>query len=208
METMSKTPPSSSSSLPPPRIFIRSTRLKVSTHIDVQLETLDTRAKISVTALLDSGATGMFLDTKWVKAHSLNTRKLARAIPVYNVDGTLNQGGSISEEIDLLMVYQNHSEKATFAVCDLGDKAAIIGHTWLFRHNPEIDWQSGKVTFSRCPPLCHMNVQKVQKQSKKIRQLVPMLCPHPEESKEDLSSSSEFSVLMELLDWMILVGKV
>ena len=82
--------PPSSSSLLPPRIFIRSTRLKVSTHIDIQLETLDTRAKISVTALLDSGATGMFLDIKWVKAHGLNTRKLARAIPVYNVDGTLN----------------------------------------------------------------------------------------------------------------------
>ena len=48
------------------------------------------------------------------------------------------------------------------------------------------------MTFSRCPPLCHMNVQKVQKQSKKIRQLVPMLCPHLEESEEDLSFSSEF----------------
>ena len=79
---------------------------------------------------------------------------------MYNVDGILNQEGSISEEIDLLMVYQNHSEKATFAVCDLGDKAAIIGHTWLFRHNPEIDWQNGKVLFSRCPPLCHIKVQE------------------------------------------------
>ena len=37
-----------------------------------------------------------------------------------------------------------------------------------------------------------MNVQKVQKQSKKIRQLVPKLCPHLEESEEDLSFSSEF----------------
>ena len=126
---------------PPAKSFIRSARVKVSTQLDVQLQTLDTGSKVTVTALLDSGATGMFLDKKWVMANHLNTRRLPRPIPVYNVDGTLNQGGSIQEEVELLMVYQNHTERAIFAVCDLGDKAAIIGHTWLFRHNPEIDWQ-------------------------------------------------------------------
>ena len=63
-----------------------------------------------------------------------------RQNPDNNVDGTLNQGGSISEEVELFMNYQNHTERAVFAVCNLGDKPAIIGHTWLFRHNPEIDW--------------------------------------------------------------------
>ena len=116
-------------SVPPAKIFIRSTRVKVSTQIDIQLQTLDTGSRVTVTALLDSGATGIFLDRKWVKANHLNTRRLPRPIPVYNVDGTLNQGGSIQEEIDLLIVYQNYTEKVTFTVCNLGDKIAIIEHT-------------------------------------------------------------------------------
>ncbi|TDL13535.1 hypothetical protein BD410DRAFT_735231, partial [Rickenella mellea] len=94
--------------------------MKFSTQLNVQLKTLDTGVRISLTALLDSGATGLFLDSKFVKERNLNTRKLPRAIPVYNVDGTLNQGGSIQEEVDMIIQFNNHTEKATFAVCDLG----------------------------------------------------------------------------------------
>jgi hypothetical protein len=70
----------------------------------------------------------------------------------------LNQGGSINEEIDLAMTFQEHLERATFAVCDLGDKTAVIGHTWLFQHNPEIDWRTGN--FTSCPPDCYMESKK------------------------------------------------
>lgn len=84
-QTMSETPP-------PDRIYIRSLNTKLSTHIEVQLQTMDTGVKIGVIALLDSGATGLFIDRKFVEENHLNTRKLSRAIPVYNVDGTLNQG--------------------------------------------------------------------------------------------------------------------
>ena len=154
-------------SVSPSKIYLRSLKVKVSIQITVQLQILDTGSKLTVTALLDSGATGMFLDKKFVLANNLNTRRLPRAIPVYNVDGTLNQGGSISEEVELMMNYQNHTERAVFAVCDLGDKPAIIGHTWLFRHNPEIDWQTGQVTFSRCPPRCLSYDKKEHVQQKK-----------------------------------------
>ena len=153
-ESTLDTPLTLPTSVPPSKIYLRSLKVKVSTQITVQLQTLDTGSKLTVTALLDSGATSMFLDKKFVLVNNLGTRGLPRAIPVYNVDGTLNQGGSISEEVELMMNYQNHTERAVFAVCDLEDKPAIIGHTWLFRHNPEIDWQTGQVTFSRCPHRC------------------------------------------------------
>jgi hypothetical protein len=135
IQTMPKVPPPYAQ-----KIYIRSINTKLSTQIEVQIKTLDTGLKLAIKALLDSGATGLFLDTNFVKENHLNTRKLSRPIPVYNVDGTLNQGGSIQEEIDMIMHFKDHSEKATFAICDLGDKTAIIGHTRLYHHNPEIDW--------------------------------------------------------------------
>jgi len=149
-----------SSSVLPERVYVRSLRVKFSTQIQVQIRALDTGSQLELKALLDSGATGLFLSTSFVEKNNLNTRKLTRAIPVYNVDGSLNQGGSIKEEVDVIMTYQGHTEKATFAICDLGDKDAIIGHTWLFSHNPEIDWQSGQIKLSRCPPKCKVEVNK------------------------------------------------
>lgn len=180
--TMLKIPPSPSPSPCPPRIYIRSLGIRLSTHVQVQLKTLDTGAKIDISALLDSGATGLFIDTTFVKENNINTRKLPTAIPVYNVDGTLNQGGSIQEEVEVLLYFKDHTEKAIFGVCDLGDKTAIIGHTWLFRHNPEIDWQTGEVVFSRCPPQCH--VQK-NNQKRKGRQYGASRKPTPPIMQED-----------------------
>ena len=157
-ESMSESPLSSI----PERVYIMSLKPKFSTHLSINLRAMDTGKRFLINALLDSGATGLFLDVKFVKYHNLNTRKLPRAIPVYNVDGTLNKGGSIYEEVDLVMDFQNHTEKATFAVCDLGDKTAIIGHTWLWLHNPDVDWKTGEVQFTRCPPECHMEVKRDQ----------------------------------------------
>src|SRR6201996_9090369 len=102
-KTMSTTPTistiSPSPSFHPEKVYIRSARVRLSTLIQAQLKTLDTGVKLGLSALLDSGATGLFLDSKFVQDNNLNTRKLPRAIPVYNVDGTLNQGGSIKEEV-------------------------------------------------------------------------------------------------------------
>ena len=41
-----------------------------------------------------------------------------------------------------------------FAVSSLGRQRLILGHSWLRKHNPEIDWLSGEVRMSRCPPRC------------------------------------------------------
>lgn len=137
-------------------------------------------------ALLDCGATGLFLDVKFVRYHNLNTIKLPRPVPVYNVDGTLNKSGSISEEVDLVMTFKNHTEKATFAVCDLGDKTAILGHTWLWLHNPEVDWQKGDVQFTRCPPGCNMELKRARKKRQRIAALKRKRLPQLSEEGDDL----------------------
>ena len=178
----------------PTKIYIRSAQLKFSLQVQIILTTLDTGVRVSITALLDSGATGLFLNKNFVEYQNFNTKKLSRAIPCYNVDGTLNQGGSIKEEIDMAMIFQEHSEKATFAVCDLGDKTAIIGHTWLFQHNPEIDWRTGKVQFTRCPPDCHI-VKKEKANghthNAKLKSQFPSL---PDESLEDKEMEDQVEI--------------
>ena len=117
----------------PPTILIRTadTKLRRSTRLGVQLESPTTHATLDAQALLDSGATASFLDTAFVRLHRMPTRALDRAIPVYNIDGTLNESGAVREYVDTVMRIGDHSERMSFAVCALGSTNVIIGHPWL-----------------------------------------------------------------------------
>ena len=65
-----------------------------------------------------------------------------------------NEAGLIMEAISLILHYKNHSEWTTFCVTNLGKQKLLLGHTWLRKHNPEIDWEKGEVKMSRCPLHC------------------------------------------------------
>ncbi|GLB44521.1 putative retrotransposable element tf2 155 kda protein type 1-like [Lyophyllum shimeji] len=117
-------------------------------------------------ALLDSGASGLFLHIRFVREHGITTRTLSRPIPVKNVDGTANAAGAITEVVDLVLRYNGHSERVVFAVTDLGEQDMILGYTWLKEHNPEIDWAAGTVSMSRCPARCQTCREEVKVERK------------------------------------------
>jgi len=128
----------------------------------VGMEKVDTHEGVTVKALLDSGATGMFADKKFVERNGFKKEKLDKAVKVKNVDGTENSGGLVTHEIEVNMYYQGHVERMRLDVCDLGRTEVILGMPWLAAHNPEIDWEKGEVKMMRCPPLCGKN-KKIRK---------------------------------------------
>jgi len=109
---------------------------------------------IEVDALLDSGTTGCFVDKSWALDRRLQLSKLVKPVPVLNVDGTRNQEGDITHYVLLTVSIGKHSEKLWCAVTCLGKVPLILGHTWLRKHNPDIDWVTGQVNLTRCPPEC------------------------------------------------------
>ncbi|KAG6892694.1 hypothetical protein C0993_003232, partial [Termitomyces sp. T159_Od127] len=40
----------------------------------------------------------------------------------------------------------------------------ILGFTWLWEHNPEVDWAQGKVAMSRCPWRCSTCATEVKEE--------------------------------------------
>ena len=139
-------------------------------RLPLQIQTTDTGEIYGVTALLDSGATGLFIDRDYVKTNQLTTRKLRLPIPVYNVDGTRNEAGSITEVVDLILRHAGHSERTQFAVTGLGRQKLLLGYTWLREHNPEVDWKTKEVRMTRCPPQCHMCQQELRQNERRIAQ--------------------------------------
>ena len=153
----------------PPFILVRScnSSKRSSTNLKLRLESIDSHQPMDATALLDTGATGLFIDEPYVEAKRFTRQKLPRSIPVYNIDGTLNEHGSVKECVDLIVRYGDHTERARFYVTQLGGDALVVGHPWLVQHNPEINWATGEVKMTRCPSECrirHIQAQRKRRQ--------------------------------------------
>jgi len=129
---------------------------------------------VTVKVLLDSGATGMFMDREIAKKHGFKMTKLERPLKVKNVDGTENSRGNIMYKVEVNIFYKNHMERIRMDVCNLGKTEVILGMPWLQAHNPEINWETGEVKMTRCPPLCGRNlaVKEDIEQRKKIRKRI------------------------------------
>jgi hypothetical protein len=115
---------------------------------------MDTVIKRRTQALIDCGATGCFIDIEWVKLNNIPTCPLTNPIPVYNVDGTANDASTITDIADVILRYEQHSERTQLAITRLGKQSLILGYNWLCNHNPEINWQTKDVKISQCPRQC------------------------------------------------------
>ena len=139
----------------PKKYFIATAEQSLtSLKLKVEIETIDTLESKSITCLVDSGVTSEFIDRDYAKSCHFNLVKLKQPIPVYNVDDTPNEAGSITEVVHLILCHKNHSEWTVFAITGLGKQKLLLRHSWLWNHNAEIDWVKGEVKMSRCPPHC------------------------------------------------------
>lgn len=95
--------------------------------------------RVSSPAMIDCGVSGLFLDQDFIAKHCLPIIRLLKLIPIYNVDGTPNQAGSITHIVDLVMCFHAHTKRTLFAVTALGKYPILLSLPWLKAHNPEIN---------------------------------------------------------------------
>jgi len=69
----------------------------------VGLEKLESHKGIAVKALLDSGATGLFMDMTFAREKGFKIEKLKNSLLVRNVDRTVNAGGAITHQVECNM---------------------------------------------------------------------------------------------------------
>ena len=70
-------------------------RLLREVWMKVGLEKLENHKGVAVKALLDSGATGLFMDIAFAKEKGFRMERMKKSLLVKNVDGTINVGGAI-----------------------------------------------------------------------------------------------------------------
>ena len=95
--------------------------------LKVGLEKLESHEGVAVKALLDSGATGLFIDTTFAKEKRFRMEKLKKPLSVKNVDGTANVGGAIIHQVECNIFFKGHVERVRMDVCNLGKTELILG---------------------------------------------------------------------------------
>jgi len=95
--------------------------------------------EVKLKAILDCGASTLFISQKVVEQKHLPQRKLPEPIHLQNVDLSDNKIGHITHEVELDLQINKHITWEKFLIADIGKDDVIIRIDWLKRHNPKID---------------------------------------------------------------------
>jgi len=74
--------------------------------VKIGLERIDMQEGITVEALLDSGATGLVMSSKFARKQKFKLKRLKRPMHVRNVDSSLNKEGPIEHTVEVNIYYQ------------------------------------------------------------------------------------------------------
>ena len=185
--------------------------------LNIGVEKIDMHEGIMIKVLLDSGATGMFMDRQTATRHGFKLQKLERPIAIRNVDGTNNSGGAIMYQVECNVFYKGHVERMRMDVCNLGKTEVILEMPWLVAYNLEINWETGEVKMTRCLPLCGGKSQKKEKVKRVATEEEEKIVCWVIDDKEDWGKEKEMEedyrkieemVPKKFLKWRKVFGKV
>jgi len=76
--------------------------------------------------------------------NNLAMHKLANPYHIINTDSTPNKIKQITEYVQAYVEIGFYKMTQYLFVTNLGNKKMIIGYLYLYKHNPNIDWQKGQ----------------------------------------------------------------
>lgn len=148
---------------------------------------------IPVVAMIDCGATGEFIDSKYVEKHSnsIKSSPLPDRDFVTLANGSRQEAASIVKSASLSI--GSYHDTIDFVALPLVGYDIILGMTWLNKYNPIIDWRSKLIKFEDKLSKPH---QLIGKSVPKLNQVVPNIgsvartvVPSPEKYSLNLISS-------------------
>ena len=106
---------------------------------------------VNTTTLIDSGATGNFMDICLLSLDNFTLICLPEPIIIYNVDRTKNQRGTIHWKAKTILTLKDHSDPIELMILRLSKPRVIFGMPWLKKWNPKINWNHLSMTLPLSP---------------------------------------------------------
>ena len=123
--------------------------------------------KLKVKALVDSGCTHTGINEQLVKDKKIQTVPINFLFEVFNADGMKNR--EVTRVAPLEIKINGHKEQLEVAVTDLDGMDMFLGHDWLVKHNPEVNWKNGTIRFTRCPEQCTMKHEDIRFKTRRTK---------------------------------------
>jgi predicted aspartyl protease len=96
-------------------------------------------------AMIDSGATALFVSKCFMQCHHILCSPLPNTIALHNIDSSKNKAELLTHFAHLTLTIGSWNEPTDFLVTDLGPEDIILGLPWLKKVNSTIDWDSGEM---------------------------------------------------------------
>lgn len=112
---------------------------------------------VTADAFLDSGAMDCFMDAQWAKKFHIPVVSLSHPHHIISVDGQPLGSGVVKERtgfVHLFNPFCEHFEHIRFFLVDLPALPLVLGHPWMTRHKPHVNWDSKKNAILQWGPEC------------------------------------------------------
>ena len=86
---------------------------------------------------------------------------------MFNVDGIKN--GEVTWYIPLEIKINRHKKQIDAVVTDLNSTDMFLGYDWLVKHNPEANWNTETIQFTRFPKSCRTLYQDILFRNRRIQ---------------------------------------
>jgi hypothetical protein len=133
-----------------------------SEHFNLSVQLLFNGQPIMATSLIDSGATGNFVHTDFVKENKIPQETKQNPVPLEVADGRPISSGHITYSTSSinLVIKQDHTEELSLDIAPPGRHQVILGIPWLKKHNPAITWANHSIQFESDYCKAHCNIQQ------------------------------------------------
>jgi len=96
-----------------------------------------------IAAMVDCGATTLFISERFVREHEVCTHLLGQEIPLFNINRLRNWARKVTYFAYLQLTVDKSKEWCEFLMTDLGPEDVVLGLPWLRNMNPKINWAKG-----------------------------------------------------------------
>ena len=116
---------------------------------------------------MDSGYTHTGINKQLVKDKRIQMKLINFSFEVFNADGTKNR--EVTRVVPLEIEINGHKKQLEAAVIDLNRIDMFLGHDWLVKHNPEVNWKNSTIRFIRCPGSCTIKHEDIRFKTRRTK---------------------------------------
>ena len=102
---------------------------------------------VEIKGLIDTGADAVIVNKKIVDKYNLPTVRLPKTLTFRNADDSVNSMGTITHRVEGTFNLHGKKLPTNWYVADIGRDDVLFGMPWIRKYNPNIDWESGRITF-------------------------------------------------------------